>query len=149
MQEITIIFDNIWLNKELEEHLLTQKGIINVEIDLKKETITIKYNNDLINIKIIILEILTFMDMLKIPSIISFDKHSKNITDKTNIIIKDLCCEYCLKGMIEKLLLTNGIEKVNNNFNYINKKDVQLNIEYDKEIISKEDIEKLENKFNN
>ena len=70
------------------------------------------------------------------------------IFKKTNIIIKDLCCEYCLKSMIEELLLIKGIEKVSTNFDYINKKDVILNIKYDKELISKEDIKILEDKFN-
>ena len=50
--------------------------------------------------------------------------------------------------MIEELLLINGIEKVNTNFDYINKKDILINIEYDNELITKEDIEMLETKFN-
>lgn len=148
MKELTITFDNVWLDKELKEYLLSQNGIHNVEIDDKSETINIRYNPKLINIKIIILEILAFMNMLKTPSIILFNKHSKKTLLKTTIIIKDLCCEYCLKGMIEELLFINGIEKVDTNFDYTNKKDVALNIEYDKEIISKEDVTKLENKFN-
>lgn len=148
MKELTITFDNVWLDKELKEYLLSQNGIHNVEIDDKSETINIRYNPKLINIKIIILEILAFMNMLKTPSIILFNKHSNNTLIKTNIIIKDLCCEYCLKGMIEELFLINGIEKVNTNFDYINKKDVLINIEYDNELITKEDIEMLETKFN-
>lgn len=148
MKELTITFDNIWLDKELKEYLLILKGIHNVEIDLKNESINIRYNHKQINIKIIKLEILTFMNMLKTPSIILFDKHSNNTLIKTNILIKDLCCEYCLKGMIEELLLINGIEKVDTDFDYINKKDVLINIEYDNELITKEDIEMLETKFN-
>lgn len=148
MKELTITFDDLWLDKELKEYLSTLKGIHNVEIDLKYESITIRYNSELISIKIIKLEILTFMDVLKTPSVISFNKHSNKILTKTTIVIKDLCCEYCLKGMIEELLLINGIEKVDTNFDYINKKDVPLHIEYDKELISKEDIKILEDKFN-
>lgn len=148
MKELTITFDNVWLDKELKEYLLSLNGIHNVEIDLKYESITIRYNSELISIKIIKLEILTFMDVLKTPSVISFNKHSNKILTKTTIVIKDLCCEYCLKGMIEELLLINGIEKVDTNFDYINKKDVPLHIEYDKELISKEDIKILEDKFN-
>lgn len=149
MKELTITFDDLWLDKELKEYLSTLKGIHNVEIDLKYESITIRYDSELISIKIIKLEILTFMDVLKTPSVISFNKHSNKILTKTAIVIKDLCCEYCLKGMIEELLLINGIEKVDTNFDYINKKDVLLNIEYNNELISKEDIKILEDKFNN
>lgn len=148
MKKLTITFDNVWLSKELKEYLLSLNGIHNVEIDLKYETINIRYNPKLINIKIIILEILAFMNTLKTPSIILFNKHSKKTLLKTTIIIKDLCCEYCLKGMIEELLFINGIEKVDTNFDYINEKDVLLNIEYDNELITKEDIEMLETKFN-
>lgn len=149
MKELTITFDNVWLDKELEEYLSTLKGIHNVGINLKNESISIIYNSKLISIKIIKLEILTFMNMLKTPTIISFNKHSNKILTKTAIVIKDLCCEYCLKGMIEELLLINGIEKVDTKFDYINKKDVPLNIEYDRELISIENIKTLENKFNN
>lgn len=148
MKELTITFDNVWLDKELKEYLLSLNGINVVEIDDKCETINIKYNPEIITIKIIKLEILAFMDILKTPSIISFNKHSKNMLTKTTIIVKDLCCEYCLKGMIKELLLINGIEKVNTNFDYSNKKDVVINIEYDNELITKEDIEMLETKFN-
>lgn len=148
MKELTITFDNTWLDKELKEYLLSLNGIHVVEIDDKCETINIKYNPEIITIKIIKLEILAFMDILKMPSIISFNKYSKNMLTKTTIIVKDLCCEYCLKGMIEELLLINGIEKVNTNFDYSNKKDVVINIEYDNQLITKEDIEMLETKFN-
>ena len=120
MKELTITFDDIWINKELKEYLLSINGIHVVEIDDKCETINIKYNPQIITIKIIKLEILAFMDILKMPYIISFNKHSKNMLTKTSIIVKDLCCEYCLKGMIEELLLINGIEKIDTNFDYIN-----------------------------
>ena len=146
MKELTITFDNVWLDKELKEYLLSQNGIHNVEFE--NETINIKYSPKVITIKIIKLEILAFMDILKMPSIISFNKYSKNMLTKTTIIVKDLCCEYCLKGMIEELLLINGIEKVNTNFDYSNKKDVVINIEYDNQLKTKEDIEMLETKFN-
>lgn len=146
MKELTITFDNVWLDKELKEYLLSLNGIHNVE--LENETINIKYSPEVITIKIIKLEIVTFIDVLKTPSVISFDKHSNNTLIKTNIIIKDLCCEYCLKGMIEELFLINGIEKVDTDFDYINKKDVLINIEYNNELITKEDIEMLETKFN-
>jgi len=147
VKELTITFDNVWLDKELKEYLLSQNGIHNVE--LENETINIKYSPEVITIKIIKLEIVTFIDVLKTPSVISFDKHSNSPLIKTNIILKDLCCEYCLKGMIEELLLINGIEKVDTNFDYINKKDVPIHIEYDRKLISKEDIKILEDKFNN
>ena len=88
MKELTITFDDIWINKELKEYLLLQNGFNNVEIDDEYGTINIKYNPEIITIKIIKLEILAFMDILKTPSIISFNKNSKNMLTKTNIIIK-------------------------------------------------------------
>lgn len=147
MNELMLKFDYECIDKNIIEYLLSLEGIIEVKINNLENELYIKYNQNTISLKLIKLEILLFLGT-KIPDIIEFDKYSKAILTKTNIIIKDLCCEYCLKSMIEELLLIKGIEKVSTNFDSFNKKDVILNIKYDKELISKEDIKILEDKFN-
>lgn len=149
MKELDIKLD-FWLDYELENYLLTYKGIIKVEIDDIRNEIHIVYDNNLIDFKTIKTKILLFLKSLNIPSFIAFDKHSKNKLIKYDIVIKDLCCEYCLKGMIQDLFDTDGIEKVYCNYDNIfhSKKEFIIEVYYDETIISNEDIKKLEIEFN-
>jgi len=150
MQELTLTIDYCdYFSKELEEYLISLKGVIKSKINLANNEINIKYDSKLININILKNEILLFLSLNKIPSIISFDKHSINKTINYNIIIKDLCCEYCLKHMIEELLLIDGINSAYSNFNYKNKTNVNLIINYDNNLITKEEIIAISHKFNN
>lgn len=139
MKELTITFDTIWINNQLVEYLSSLKGVIETKINQSKEEIYIKYNPNLISIKILKLEILLFLDVQKIPSIIAFNKHSKNKTTKTIITIKDICCEYCFKSTIEELLMIDGIESAFSEFSndYSKSKNVIINIEYDSTLINK------------
>ena len=96
------------------------------------------------------MEVELFLDVVKFPSLIGFDKHSKNKLLDYEMIINDLCCECCLKINIDKLFETEGIESVGTDFDYdyINKKDVKIFIKYDNNKINIESIKKLENEFN-
>ena len=64
------------------------------------------------------------------------------------MIIKDLFCEYCLRGMIDELIMNIGMGTVNHNFNGVNKKDVIVNIYYDSDLVDKNELLDIENKFN-
>ena len=147
MNELTIRFDNAWVSEPIKEYLSSLKGVLQVDIKSDKEEIYIKYDLNLTSIKILKLEMLTFMNV-DIPSIIAFNKHSKISTTKTTITIKDLCCEYCLKGMIEELLDMDGIESTYSDFNFNNKDNITINITYDNKLITKEQINNIETKFN-
>ena len=124
MSEITIIIDN-WGHEELKEYLMSLKGILDVEIknvehEIKSDEqldIYLKYDSSLITPKIIKMEITLFLNITKIPSILSFDKYPKFKTSNYTIIRDDLCCEYCYKGAIEDLFEIEGIETVKGNFN--------------------------------
>ena len=94
------------------------------------------------------MEVELFLDVVKFPSLIGFDKHSKNKLLDYEMIINDLCCEYCLKTNIDILFETDGIESVRTDFDYINKKDVKIFIKYDNNKIDIESIKKLESEFN-
>lgn len=156
MNELTIIID-YWENKELKDYLMSLKGILDVIIkDEEQLKLYIKYNPNLITLKIIKMEILLFLDILKTPSILSFDKHSTIKTINYKINKYDICCEYCFKNSIEDLFEIEGIEKVESNFDkekYYQKKynerdNVIINISYNPQLISKDDMEQIELRLN-
>ena len=151
MTELTIAID-CWSHKELKEYLMSLKGILDVNIKNEEQLeIHIKYDSSLITPQIIKIEILLFLDILKIPSILAFDKHSTIKTSDYQIIRDDICCEYCVKGAIDDLFEIDGIEKVESNFsekNYDERNSVILNIEYNSNLISIDDMKQIELKLN-
>ena len=143
--ELTLKYDCL-IDKEIKDYLLKINGIEDIKINLDTGEIYIKYNN--ISIKLILMEVELFLDVVKFPSLIGFDKHSKNKLLDYEMIINDLCCEYCLKTNIDILFETDGIESVRTDFDYINNKDVKIFIKYDNNKIDIESIKKLESEFN-
>lgn len=134
---------NTWVYDELIDYLKSINGIENVEIS---NDITIYYDN--ISLKVIIKEIYLFLNILNIPSILSFDKHLNNNLKEYKIVIKNLCCEHCLMSDIEYLLYINGINSAYSNYDFDDKDEVEIYITYDSSIISKEELDKLNKKFN-
>ena len=150
MQKLTLKLDcSVFYNKDLVEYLTSLKGINLVKIDKDNFDIYVEYDSNIISLKILKYEILHCLNLLRIPSIIGFDKYSTCMIPKEKIIIKDLCCEYCLKGMIEDLLEIKGIISAYTDFDYTNKKDVNIYITYDENLITNDSLEKIERKFNN
>lgn len=152
MSELTIIIDH-WGHKELKEYLMSLNGILDVIIKNGEPLeIYVKYNSNLITPKIIRLEILLFLDILKTPSILAFDKHSTMEMPEYKIIRNGICCEYCLKGAIEDLFEIDGIEKVESNFNkekiYDERDNVIISIKYNSDLISMDDMRQIELKLN-
>lgn len=156
MAELTIIID-YWEHKELKEYLMSLKGILEVSIKNEEQLeIYIKYTPKLITLQIIKFEILSFLNVLKRPSILAFDKHSIINTAEYKISRADICCEYCFKGAIEDLFDIDGIQKVESNFNeekyyqktYDERDSVFLSIKYNSELISIDDMKQIESKLN-
>lgn len=155
MSELTIVIDNGGHN-ELKEYLVSLNGILSVEIRNNEQlNIYLKYNSSLITPKIIKMEILLFLDIVKIPSILSFNKYPKFKTLNYTIIRDDLCCEYCFKGAIDDLFEIEGIEKVESNFNedYLfqnceEREKITINIKYNPNLISSEKMRQIELKLN-
>ena len=131
---------------------MSLNGILDVIITKQEQLeIYIKYDPDLITTKIIKNEILLFLDILKTPSILAFDKHSTMKTSEYTITRNDICCEFCLKGAIEDLFEIDGIEKVESNFdkeNYNEQDNVVINIKYNSDLISRDDMKQMESKLN-
>lgn len=146
MKEITLKFEyNNCCNKELKNYLLTLNGILEVIFNDIENNIYIKYNNE-ISLKVLFLEIKSFMNNVNIPDLIFFDKYNNDI-EIYNIVIKELCCEYCLMNNIEELLLIDGINKASTNFDK-SKKNIIISIEFNPNIITLNEIKKIEDKFN-
>lgn len=147
MEKITFKLD-FWFANDLLDYLTQIKGINKAEADIENDSITALYDSQIISDYIIYKEIELFLDIKKTPSLIAFDKHNKKVLKKYTIVIKSLCCEYCLKNNIEALLSEKGIFKVTTDFDYSNKKDVKIEISYDSDYISENKLLALSNEFN-
>ena len=101
------------------------------------------------------MEITLFLNITKIPSLLSFNKYPKFETSNYTITRDDLCCEYCYKGAIDDLFEIEGIEMAKGNFNedylfkkYENREKIIINIKYDPNLISTEEMKQIELKLN-
>ena len=144
MNKITIELDTI-LDKGLLEYLKTIEGIENCDINEGKLDIVYQ---DKLPLIIIIKEACLYLDILKIPSILSFDKHLTNKLEEYQIVINDLCCEYCLKMDIGELLYVNGINSAYSDYDFDDKDNVTIYITYDKNVISEDELDNFNKKFN-
>lgn len=136
-----------WLNmncNELENYILTLNGVDKVKINTDTDEIYIKYDSTIISIKLLVLEIKLFLDILDTPSIIKFNKFSKKKLINSQLNLGDLCCEYCVKGTIESLMLLNGIEMASVDLDNINYYDVIIKIKYDENKITNKELKQLE-----
>lgn len=148
MDKLTLKFDYCeYLNADFATYLSSLKGINLVNIDYSNGNIYIEYNPLIISLKILKMEIMTYLNVVKIPSLLAFDKHVEDCK-KYTIVVKDLCCEYCLKSNIEDLLEINGIVSASSDFDYNNKHNVNIFITYDENIIFREEIDKINKQFN-
>lgn len=144
MNKLTLKLDCEIYN-EIKSYLLDLNGVD--EVLISKDEITVIYNDEGIDVYMLKSEIELFLEIDKTPSIIGFNKY--NITDnKYDIYINDLCCEYCLKGFVEELLMIDGIVEAYTDFDYVNKKNVKIMIKYDSSVISMDEINNLEKEFN-
>ena len=144
MNKITIELDTT-LDKGLLEYLKTIEGIENCDINEGKLDIVYQ---DKLPLIIIIKEACLYLDILKIPSILSFDKHLTNKLEEYQIVINDLCCEYCLKMDIGELLYVNGINSAYSDYDFDDKDNVTIYITYDKNVISEDELDNFNKKFN-
>ena len=149
MEKLSLKLDcSVLYDEDLNKYLTSLKGVNLVRIDRNNFDIYIEYDSNVISLKILKYEILYCLNLLRIPSIIGFDKHSTCMISKKKIVIKDLCCEYCLNGMMEALLEIEGIISAYTDFDYINKYNVNIFITYDKNIITSDEIKEIERKVN-
>lgn len=146
MTKLTLIIDTI-MYYGLEQYIESLEGVSKVLITNKTYLIiTITYDDSKIDINILKLEILLYLELTKIPSIIGFDKHGKT-TQEYHTSINDFCCEYCLKIMVESLLDNPKINSVVTDYCddiYTNPK-LNMTITYNHNITNPKEILKLIN----
>lgn len=148
MKELTLKYDSYDLYSDIENYLLTLKGIKKVNFNEDNNEVFIEYDSNTITIKLILMEIDLFMNTNS-PSLFGFDKHSNNKLLDYEIVINNLCCEFCLKGNIEDLILIDGIESARTDYDYTkNKRNVKIFIKYDNNLVNIEKIKELEEEFN-
>lgn len=149
MSELTLVYDD-WVHKELKGYLLSLNGIkeVSTQDDDYRLIINLKYDSSIINYKTIKMEIALFLERIKFPTLIAFDKHSQNPTLDYKIIREDTCCEFCYRGAIEELYEIDGIEYVNGNVNKyydaINDGEVIISIKYNPNILSLEKMKGID-----
>lgn len=149
MNKLTLVL-NCRMEKELKDYLLSLDGVKNVKIDSKIYwNIDVEYDEKKINLQVLKCEIFAFLDIMRLPSLINFDKHSKNRCKKHKIVIIHLCCEFCYSSFIDELFMTEGIESAFAESDDIdNRENVGIEITYDETKIDKDLIDKLEKDFN-
>ena len=141
MKHLTLNLE-CWIDMEILEYLMQLDGVDKALVNEDKDTLDIYYDDKIIPLKVLIMEVELFLKIEKLPSIIGFDKHSdKNLMKKT-IVVEDICCEHCVMGNIYDLLLMKGIEKVSTDYDFVKWENINFFIEYDKELISEEDVNK-------
>ena len=121
-------------------------GVKDVKVDSLKEEVYVEYDSLIISLKVLKTHIIIYLNVINLPSISAFDKYIDN-SIKDTIVIDDLCCEYCLHGVVEELLDTFGIISAYSDFDYHNKKNVNIFITYDDKIISKDKINELKEQY--
>ena len=149
MERITFIFD-FWTHNELKDYIESLKGVKKASIDdddADSITVDITYDADLMSPKVLFFEVLAFMERTPL-SLLGFDKHF-NKPEEYNLVIKDLCCDYCFKGMIEDLFDMKGITKAITEDNvFMNHENVVIKVGYDPKIMTLDEIKKIEENFN-
>ena len=142
MEKVTLKI-NDYLDLEIKEYLENINGISKVNVNQKRDSLTVSYDINKISIYIIWEEILLFLDNKNHPCLMEFNKHKygKDIV----INIKDLCCEYCLFSNIAHLLLNEGILSLRTDFDFINKYDVK----YNNKLIDENELANIEILLNN
>lgn len=149
MSELTIILSSFG-HKDLKNYLLSLNGVSKVKIENEQYLkIDVKYDSKKIQSKVIKMEITLFLNLIKTPSLLAFDKHSTEPTKNYQIIKKEAFCEICIASAMDRLFEMDGIEKVESNYNYIDdatstEQKLILNISYNPNALRIEDIKKIE-----
>lgn len=141
MEQLSIKIDHFnHFDHEFYTYISALDGVKSIKED---KDILITYDSKKISIQRILLEVKLFLGLLKTPSLINFDKHFKGKCDNTTVVIEDACCEYCVKGVIEDLVLIDGIEKVTVDFQDDTFFNVSIHVMYDSGIWNDKKVKEL------
>ena len=74
-----------FLNNDLENYLKDLNGVKIIKINNDKNEIYVEYDSNIISLRLLKREILLYLDLVKIPSIVAFNKYFKNGNKSNNI----------------------------------------------------------------
>ena len=138
-----------FINKEIKEYLLTQEGIIDVELNENHNltTLDIKYNENIT--PNIILKYIELFQNRQYSILFEFDKNTKGNFNILEYVIDDMCCDYCYRRLVTDLFENEHIKSVKSNFNYQRPAfNIKFIIEYDNDYTEEELIKYIKEKYN-
>lgn len=138
-----------FINKEIKEYLLTQEGIIDVELNENHNltTLDIKYNENIT--PNIILKYIELFQNRQYSILFEFDKNTKGNFNILEYVIDDMCCDYCYRRLVTDLFENEHIKSVKSNFNYqMPAYNIKFIIEYDNDYTEEELIKYIKEKYN-
>ena len=113
-----LLIDDSFVNLELKDYLLSQKGITYVAIEENKflSEIIINHNNKTTPL-VIMMDIELFQNYNH-SVLVEFDKEDNEECNTLKYVIEDMCCEYCYKGLVRELFNNKNIKSVKSNFDF-------------------------------
>ena len=137
------------VNPKLKEFLLSQEGIIDVDINYDDYFIklNIKFNEK--TSSIIIMKYIELFEEYKYSNLVEFNKEYVGKIKTLKYTINDMCCEYCYMDLVMDLFENDKIKSVKSNFDF-NKPafNVELLIEYSENYSEQELTEYIKEKTN-
>lgn len=137
------------INPELKDFLLSQEGIINVEINYDDYFIklNIKFNKK--TNPNIVMKYIELFEKHKYSNLVEFNKEYEGKIKTLKYIIDDMCCEYCYMGLVMDLFENDKIKSVKSNFDF-NKPafNIEFLIEYNENYSEQELIKYIKEKYN-
>lgn len=138
------------VNPELKDFLLSQVGIIDVEI---------KYDDFYININIklnekttpnIVMKYIKLFENKNYSDLVEFYKDYKGKTKELKYIVDDMCCEFCYKDLVMYLFENNIIKSVKSNFEFDKPAfNIEFIIEYDEKYKEEDIIKYIKKRYIN
>ena len=120
------------VNPELREFLLSQEGIIDIDINYDNYFI-------ILNIKLnektnpnIVMKYIELFENYKYSNLVEFNKEYNKKSKTLKYTINDMCCEFCYKDLVMDLFKNEKVKSVKSNFDP-NKSvlNIEFIIEYD------------------
>ena len=137
------------INPELKDFLLSQEGIINVEINYDDYFIklNIKFNEK--TNSNIVMKYIELFEKYKYSNLVEFNKEYEGKIKILKYIIDDMCCEYCYMGLVMDLFENDKIKSVKSNFDFkMPAFNIEFTIEYDEKYKEEDLIKYIKEKYN-
>ena len=115
--KMEIVLDDI-CDSGIKDYLLSQDGIIDVEVIVKDFLSTLRIDYDEATSPLIIIKYINLYLKTKYPIIVNFDKNSKVKLKSLKYSVEDMCCEWCYKSLVGSLFDNQFIKSVNTNFEF-------------------------------